>query len=144
MADSPNKTLSDWRRLASEELGGADPDKLMWETPEGICVKPLYTKPLGKNRRWGILKDQHSRKKFLSNSCHRIYFQFTPKHCSWLNPIENWFSVLQRRVLNNGNFYSVKDLQQKINGYINYHNATLFKPINWQFTGFTKAKQIAA
>ncbi|MEE8445047.1 MAG: methylmalonyl-CoA mutase family protein, partial [Alphaproteobacteria bacterium] len=43
MADSPNKTLEDWRRLASEELGGADSSELVWETPEGIAVKPLYT-----------------------------------------------------------------------------------------------------
>ena len=43
MADSPNKTVEDWRRLASEELKGADPDTLLWETPEGISIKPLYT-----------------------------------------------------------------------------------------------------
>jgi hypothetical protein len=61
-----------------------------------------------------------------------------------MNPIENWFSILQRRVLNNGNFISVEDLQQKIVAYIKYHNASLFKPINWQFTGFTKDTPIAA
>ena len=38
----------DWRRLASKELGGGDPDRLVWdrlvwETPEGIPVRPLYT-----------------------------------------------------------------------------------------------------
>ncbi|HEY8217093.1 MAG TPA: methylmalonyl-CoA mutase, partial [Acidimicrobiia bacterium] len=35
--------LEDWRRLASGELKGQDPDTLVWETPEGIPVKPLYT-----------------------------------------------------------------------------------------------------
>jgi methylmalonyl-CoA mutase len=35
--------LESWRRLASSELKGADPDRLIWETPEGIPVKPLYT-----------------------------------------------------------------------------------------------------
>jgi len=32
-----------WRELASAELKGIDPDTLVWETPEGIPVKPLYT-----------------------------------------------------------------------------------------------------
>ncbi|GIU85346.1 MAG: methylmalonyl-CoA mutase [Acidimicrobiales bacterium] len=32
-----------WRELASKELKGADPDSLVWRTPEGIEVKPLYT-----------------------------------------------------------------------------------------------------
>src|SRR5689334_10874244 len=32
-----------WKELAAKELKGADPDRLTWETPEGIAVKPLYT-----------------------------------------------------------------------------------------------------
>ncbi len=36
-------TLDDWRALASKDLKGADPDTLIWETPEGIQVRPLYT-----------------------------------------------------------------------------------------------------
>jgi methylmalonyl-CoA mutase len=35
--------LDDWRDLASKELKGIDPDELVWHTPEGIDVKPLYT-----------------------------------------------------------------------------------------------------
>ena len=37
------KTKRDWIDLASNELKGADPATLNWETPEGITVKPLYT-----------------------------------------------------------------------------------------------------
>jgi len=36
-------SVDDWRALASEDLKGEDPDSLVWETPEGIAVKPLYT-----------------------------------------------------------------------------------------------------
>ncbi|HEX9814194.1 MAG TPA: methylmalonyl-CoA mutase family protein, partial [Myxococcota bacterium] len=32
-----------WRELARKELRGADPDRLVWETPEGLPVKALYT-----------------------------------------------------------------------------------------------------
>jgi methylmalonyl-CoA mutase len=35
--------LEQWRELAGKELRGADPDSLIWHTPEGIAVKPLYT-----------------------------------------------------------------------------------------------------
>jgi methylmalonyl-CoA mutase len=41
VTDRPD--LDDWRALASNDLKGADPDTLVWETPEGIAVKPLYT-----------------------------------------------------------------------------------------------------
>ena len=37
------KGLTDWRALAEGELKGRDPDSLVWRTPEGIDVKPLYT-----------------------------------------------------------------------------------------------------
>jgi len=32
-----------WRDLAAKELRGTDPESLVWSTPEGIPVKPLYT-----------------------------------------------------------------------------------------------------
>jgi methylmalonyl-CoA mutase len=32
-----------WRELAATELRGRDPESLVWETPEGIPIKPLYT-----------------------------------------------------------------------------------------------------
>jgi len=37
------KTLSDWREKATGELKGGSPDDLVWQTPEGIEVKALYT-----------------------------------------------------------------------------------------------------
>ncbi len=35
--------VDDWKALVSKELKGADSDGLIWPTPEGIDVKPLYT-----------------------------------------------------------------------------------------------------
>ena len=43
MADEGFPSVDDWRGLASGELRGSDPDSLIWHTPEGIDVKPLYT-----------------------------------------------------------------------------------------------------
>ena len=37
-------SIEKWAQLASKELKGKNPDQLIWETPEKIPVKPLYTK----------------------------------------------------------------------------------------------------
>ncbi|MEO8445124.1 MAG: methylmalonyl-CoA mutase family protein, partial [Gammaproteobacteria bacterium] len=42
-APAPAATVDSWRELARRELKGGNPDSLVWETPEGIPVKPLYT-----------------------------------------------------------------------------------------------------
>jgi transposase len=97
---------------------------------------------LGKKGLRGILKNQESRRTFLENPEHRIRFAFTPKHCSWLNPVENWFAKFQRHVITNGNFSSVKELCGKIENYIKYYNRCLVKPFNWKFKGFTKDKPL--
>ncbi|MFN7191357.1 MAG: methylmalonyl-CoA mutase family protein, partial [Rhodospirillales bacterium] len=44
MAEFARPTIADWEKLARAELKGAGPDTLAWTTPEGIVVKPLYTK----------------------------------------------------------------------------------------------------
>ena len=43
MADFDHNSLDAWRRLAAADLKGKSPDQLVWQTPEGIAVKPLYT-----------------------------------------------------------------------------------------------------
>jgi len=42
-ADRDSPGVDEWKALVSKELKGADPDDLVWATPEGIDVKPLYT-----------------------------------------------------------------------------------------------------
>jgi transposase len=66
---------------------------------------------------------------------HRIVFHFTPKHASWLNQIEIWFSILVRKVIRRGSFVSTEDLKAKIESFIAYFNRTLAKPFRWTYTG---------
>jgi hypothetical protein len=60
-----------------------------------------------------------------------------------LNPVENWFAKLQRHVIQNGNFSSVKELESKIVDYIKFYNRCLAKPLKWKFKGFAKASALA-
>ena len=41
---SKKSNINDWKKIALEELKGIKTDRLIKETPEGIKVKPLYTK----------------------------------------------------------------------------------------------------
>lgn len=93
------------------------------------------TQQLGKKGRDGILKSQKSRMEYLENKNHNIRFLYTPKHCSWMNQIENWFGLLQRKVINNGEFESVNELENDIENFIQYYNSYLAKPFNWKFNG---------
>ena len=83
----------------------------------------------------GVLKSVATRKKFLMDCDHRIRFVYVPKHTSWLNQIEIWFSILVRRVIKRGNFTSELDLREKILAFIEYFNRTLAKPFKWTYTG---------
>lgn len=97
---------------------------------------------LGVKGESGVLKNMQTRRDFLESEYNRVRFIFTPKHCSWLNPIENWFAKLQRHTIKNGNFLSVKELEDKIRSYITFYNNRLAKTLKWKFKGFSNAKKL--
>ena len=83
----------------------------------------------------GVLRNRQSRARFLSDPSHRVVFHYTPKHCSWMNQIEIWLSILVRKLLKRGSFTSVEDLQAKVFAFVEYHNRTMAKPFKWTYQG---------
>lgn len=65
----------------------------------------------------------------------RFHFVYTPVHASWVNQIEIWFGILQRRVLRYGDFRSTSELEQSLVAFVSHWNAHEAHPFRWTFRG---------
>jgi hypothetical protein len=67
----------------------------------------------------------------------RFRFHFTPVHCSWMNQIEQWFSILQRKRLSAPNFRDLEHLESKLHSFIAEWNVHAH-PFRWSKASFAK------
>jgi transposase len=76
----------------------------------------------GKDHRWTEFNARHGG---------RFHFIYTPKHASWMNQVEIWFSILQRRVIRHGDFKSAEQQKFKVEGFIAHWNQHESHPFRW-------------
>jgi transposase len=81
------------------------------------------------------LRTGAQRRAFLTDPTHKHVFHFTPKHGSWLNQVELWFSTLARRWLKRGDFASAADFVARLQAYLDDYNAHRAHPYRWTYTG---------
>ena len=92
----------------------------MVEAVAKVCGLPLPGEEM--------LERHKARRAWLELPGKAVVFHFTPKHASWLNPVEIWFGILVRKVLRRGSFVSKADLQAKIEAFVSYFNEKLAHP----------------
>lgn len=80
----------------------------------------------GADRRWTAFNERHGG---------RFTFTHTPKHASWLNQVECWFSILERRLLRHESFADVPSLNVRVGAFINHWNEREAHPFKWSFRG---------
>jgi hypothetical protein len=87
---------------------------------------------------WDNLNIHHGERWEKFNARHRNRFRFhhTPLHASWVNQVELWFGVLQRRCLTKGSFRSVVELRNAVSVFVEYWNREAKHPFRWSFTGY--------
>jgi len=86
----------------------------------------------GPTKRWITFNERHGNK---------FEFHYTPIHASWVNQIEIFFSILQKRCLKHGNFSSKDDLKRKVLSFIQRWNGGEGHTFNWTFRGYPMQNQ---
>jgi hypothetical protein len=82
--------------------------------------------------------------KFNARHGGRFSFHYTPLHASWVNQVEIWFGILQRRCLRHGSFDSVEELRRAVDAFVRYWNEKGKHPFRWSFAGYGRAAAAGA
>ena len=100
-----------------ERVAAAFPGKTI-----NVVWDNLNTHGDGKTARWTRFNERNGG---------RFRFVRTPIHASWLNQVEIWFSILQRRVIKFGDFKSADMLAERVLGFAGVWNTVEGHPFKW-------------
>jgi transposase len=104
-------------------------EKIDRETPETITLIHLVCDNLSVHKGKLVQAWLHKHPRF--------QMHFTPVHCSWMNQVEQWFSILQRKRLTAPNFADLDALEERVLAFIAEWNATAH-PFAWTAKSFDK------
>jgi transposase len=76
----------------------------------------------GKDDRWTRFNARHGG---------RFHFVYTPKHASWMNQVEIWFSILHRRIIRYADFGSTDHQKSEVEAFIRHWNKSEAHPFRW-------------
>ena len=86
-------------------------------------------------QRWAHFNERHGG---------RFHFVYTPKHASWMNQVEIWFSILHRRVLQHGDFATKERQKWAVDAFVRYWNRVERHPFRWTWRVPERQDQRAA
>lgn len=115
-----------------ERKGGIAPferlvEQVMTQEPYRSAERVFWIMDNGSSHR-GERSDARLKKKWPT-----IIPVHTPVHASWLNQVEIYFSVIQRKVLTPNDFSSLADLEHRLTAF-ERHYELVAKPFEWKFT----------
>ena len=100
-------------------------EDLVRQTPTGLDLHCIADN-LSAHKTQGV-------KDFLAENPH-VHMHYTPTHASWLNQVELFFSILERRMLRRGEFASTEELADRIIAFIKDYNRRA-APFRWTYAG---------
>ena len=80
------------------------------------------------------LNNLEKRVEWLNSTDKRIVIHFTPYHGSWLNLVEFWFGIMNKKVLN-GSYGSAEELKGSFDAFLEEWNTLLAHPFRWSYDG---------
>ncbi len=80
------------------------------------------------------LDNLKKRVKWLNSPDKKIIIHFTPYHGSWLNLVEFWFGIMNKKVLK-GSYGSAEELKEGFDAFLEEWNILLAHPFRWSYDG---------
>lgn len=119
------KCFADFQAFVTQQI---IPEALRRQVQTVIFILDNGTTHAPKQLEHWLLEQEHA-----WNVRLRFQVHWLPPNASWLDQIEIWFSLLQRKCLQPNHFVSPSALETALGEYITYYNQTA-KPINWTYT----------
>ena len=81
----------------------------------------------GPEKRWTRFNERHN---------NRFHFYYTPLHASWVNQVEMFFGIVQKRILKHTVYNSTQELESAVLAFIQQWNGHECHPFRWKFKGY--------